>query len=217
MDQKLKINPWWSMWVKPKATIRAIIDTNSRYGFISLCFLYGLVQTIHLTQIASLGDRLPLWGIIALSLIFSIPVGFICFSFATLFIYFIGKILRGQGSYYEVRAAISWPNVTAIFTLISIGVLILTFQEIFFYRNFSEIIPQDWRVVLVVTFIFIEGILGIWKFIIFIMALSEVQKFSGWMAFLNVILTGVVFGVLFFLLSIVFSPDGGNNIGLLTR
>ncbi len=217
MNQKLTINPWWSIWVKPKATIRAIIALNSRYGFISLCFLYGLVQTIHVAQVASLGINIPLWGIILLSLIFSIPVGFVCFSFSTLFIYFIGKLLRGQGSYYEVRAAVSWPSVTAIFSLIFIGVLISTFQEVFFYRNFSEIVPEDWRVFLVIFFILAEAVLGVWKFVMFIMALSEVQKFSGWMAFLNIILPGVILGVLFFLLSIFFSPAGGNNIGLLTR
>lgn len=217
MDQKLRINPWWSMWVKPKATIRAIVDTNNRYGFISLCFLYGLIQTIHGAQVASLGANLPVWGIVLLSLVFAIPIGFICFNLSTLVIYFIGKLLRGQGSYYEVRAAVSWPSVTAIFSLIFIGILILTFQEVFFYRNFSEIIPEDWRVFLVIFFILAEAILGVWKFVMFIMALSEVQKFSGWMSLLNVILPGIIFGVLFFLLSIFLSPAGGNNIGLLTR
>jgi hypothetical protein len=217
MNQKLTINPWWGMWVKPKATIRSIVDTNSRYGFIGLCFLYGLVQTIHGAQVMSLGVKLPLWGILALSLILSIPWGFICFSLSTLLIYFMGKVLRGQGSYHEVRAAVAWPSVTSIFSLISIGILILTFQDLFFYRNFSEMIPQDWRVFLIVPFILIEAVLGIWRFVMLIMTVSEVQKFSGWMAFLNVILPGVIFGVLFFLLSIFFSPAGGDNIGLLTR
>lgn len=215
MNQKLSVNPWWEMWVKPRKTIRAIIDYDNHYGFIGLCFLYGLVQGSHFSQAFSLGAYLPLWGILALIAVLAIPIGAISFSLSSLVLYWTGKLIRGKGSYHDVRAAVSWSSVTVVISAIFLGLMILTFREAFFYRRFAETIFEDWRVVLLVSFLVAEFILAIWMFVIFVLSLAEAQRFSGWMAVINVVLVIIVYFIFFFLLDKLLTLTGGDNIGLL--
>lgn len=215
MNERLKVNPWWEMWVKPKKTIRTIVDYDNRYGFIGLCFLYGLAQGAHFSQAFSLGAFFPLWTILTLIVVLAIPVGAISFSLSSLILYWTGKLIRGKASYHDVRAAVSWSNVTAVFSVIFIGIMVLTFREPFFYRKFAENLFHDWRVVLLITFLVAEFTLAIWKFVIFVMSLAEVQGLSGWMAILNIILVIIVYFIFFFLLDKLLILIGGDNIGLL--
>lgn len=215
MDQRLDVNPWWKMWVKPKRTIRAVVDYNNRYGFIGLCFLYGLAQGSHFAQAFSLSAYLSLWAVIALIVLFAIPIGAIAFSLTSIVLYWTGKLIRGRALYHDIRAAVSWSNVTAIFSVIFIGLMVLSFGEAFFYRQFAETVFQDWRSFLLITFLLVELILSVWKLVIFILALAEVQRFSSWMAILNIILVAIVYFIVFFLIDKLLPLFGGNNIGLL--
>ena len=106
--QKLEVNPWWEMWVRPRSTIRAIIDQDNHHGFIGLCFLYGLAQGAHLSQAFSLGAFFPLWMVLVLIVILAIPIGAISFSLASLVLYWTGKLIRGKALYHDIRAAVSW-------------------------------------------------------------------------------------------------------------
>ena len=145
----------------------------------------------------------------------AIPIGAISFSLSSLLFYWTGKILRGKASYRDIRAAISWSNVTAVFSIIFIGLMILTFGDAFFYRKFAETVFQDWRIALLVSFLIAEFTLALWKFVIFILSFSEVQGFSGWMAILNIILVVIIYLIFFFLLDKLLALVGGDNIGLL--
>lgn len=203
------------MWVRPKKTIREIVNYNNRLGFIGLCFLYGIAQGSHFSQAFSLGAYFSLWIIIAFIVALAIPIGAISFSLTSLLFYWTGKIIRGKSSYHDIRAAVSWSNVTTIVSIVFIGLMVLTFGESFFYRKFAETVFEDWRVALLVSFLLAEFTLALWKFVIFILALGEVQGFSGWMAVLNIVLVVIVYFIFFFLLDKLLALVGGNNIGLL--
>lgn len=211
----LGINPLWSMWVHPRKTIRMVVDKNNRLGFIGLCFLYGLAQGAHFAQAFSLGAYFSLWLVLFIIAIAAIPIGAISFSLGSLVLYWTGKLIRGQGSYHDIRAAVSWSNVTAIFSVILVGLMILSFGEMFFFRQFADSVFQDWRAFLIIGFLIGELVLAVWKLVIFILALSEVQRFSAWMAILNIILVGVVYFMVFFLIDKLLALMGGNNVGLL--
>jgi len=215
VDQMLGINPWWAMWVKPRKTIRSIVDSNNKLAFIGLCFLYGLTQGAHFAQAFSLAAYFPLWLVVVIIALAAIPIGAISFSLGSLLLYWTGKLIRGAGSYHDIRAAVSWSNVTAIFSVILVGLMILSFGEAFFYRQFAETIFQDWRAFLLIAFLVGELLLAIWKLVIFIIALSEVQRFSAWMAIVNIILVGIVYFIIFFLIDKLLALMGGNSIGLL--
>jgi len=215
VDQMLGINPWWAMWVKPRKTIRSIVDSNNKLAFIGLCFLYGLTQGAHFAQAFSLAAYFPLWLVVVIIALAAIPIGAISFSLGSLLLYWTGKLIRGAGSYHDIRAAVSWSNVTAIFSVILVGLMILSFGEAFFYRQFAETIFQDWRAFLLIAFLVGELLLAIWKLVIFIIALSEVQRFSAWMAIVNIILVGIVYFIIFFLIDKLLALMGGNTIGLL--
>ncbi|PCI96138.1 hypothetical protein COB11_00220 [Candidatus Aerophobetes bacterium] len=198
MNQKLEENPWWSMWVKPKETIRNIINYNHSYCFIWLCLLYGFIESVHIAQGLSLGGYLPMWITLLISIALAIPVGAISFSLTSLFVYWTGKLIKATGTYKEIRASVAWSNVTTMFSVILVAILIVTFGNAVFFRNFYEASFSSAKAIVLILILVVEVVLAIWRLVIFIKSLAEVQGCSGWMAFLNVILASVLASILYF-------------------
>lgn len=197
-------SPWTSMWTSPRATMRELMQSNPKRGFVWLSFFYGVTFLLRLCQQYSLATSVGLWWIVLISVVLAIPVGMALISLYSIFLFWLGKIIKGKGDYHGIRAATAWANVTQIPPLAIWILLMLTFgRQLFFYSFYDQMFTGLAAIVVMINFI---GMLvfGIWGLIIFLHALSEVQKFSFWMALLNVVLVaialwlvGVVIGFIF--------------------
>lgn len=197
-------NPFKTMWTKPKFTIRQIVDTNPNYRIFILSTIYGLVSLISSSQSFSIGNILNLPIILLISLILAPFYGYLVFSVAASFIYFSGKILKGEAKYKEVRAAIAWSNLPMIGNLILWLILIFIFQEDLL-KDFpgSYPITQNQRTILFGVLL-TQMIFSIWVIALYINSLAEVQRFSIGKAILNIIISVILFLAIFFVISIVY-------------
>jgi len=57
-------NPWLRMWVKPKTTIRKIIEYNPNFRLFWLSAIYGIVSLLSSSQSFALGHRLHFFVIL---------------------------------------------------------------------------------------------------------------------------------------------------------
>ena len=90
-----------------------------------------------------------------------------------------GNWIGGQGDYEEIRLALVWSNVPAIW----FGALwLIIFYGIHLRSNPIYLTGLSW----------LDYLFGIWAFAIYLNCLGEVQKFSIWKALLNSILAGLV-------------------------
>ena len=207
VNQQFEENPWWSMWVKPRKTTRMLIEKNARYGFLWLCLIFGMTESLRAAQSMSLATHLPLWGNLLVCLVFAIPFGAISFYATALLVFWTGKLIKGKGSYKEILVSASWSNVTTTMSLCLYALTLLFLGNAFFYKQFNDAaFPFPLSITLIVIFA-AEFILSVWRLVLFIKSLAEVQKISGWMALLNVLLAAflasIIYGIVFFSLFLV--------------
>src|SRR3954454_13583425 len=107
-------NPFLTVWTRPRATIRAIVDIDPTYRVIPLAMAAGVVQALDRAAQRNAGDKLPLAGILvmafALGPIFGVAVLYI----GTALLSWSGRMLGGRAESEEVRAALAWGQVPAL-------------------------------------------------------------------------------------------------------
>ncbi len=186
------LNPWLSMWTKPRATIQQIVDTDPERLVLVLAAIAGFSQTLDQNARMSGGDALG-WPIIFLILAIAGPIsGLIGLYIGSVLIRWTGNWMSGNASSQNIRAAMAWSSVPIIWALILwIPGLVLFGQELFTTETpIIDATPS-------LTFIFvgfgvIELTVGIWVFVVFLKCLGQVQGFSAWKALGNVFLAGLV-------------------------
>jgi len=186
MATKFTMNPWFGMWVRPREMIRQIIAENPRFRFGILSFLYGLPSLFHVAQNFSLGLHFPLSVILGGAVVLGIVYGLLSLSIMSALIYWTGKWLKGAASYLEIRAAVSWSNVTNIVPVCLWVLLILLCGQGVFDETFMQGFVTSQNAGILFPFFLLQFVVSIWSFVILFQALGEVQKFSAWMALLNV-------------------------------
>lgn len=176
----LALNPWTSIWTRPRATIRQIVDTDPKYMVIPLAILGGIVQAFDNASTRNLGDELPLGGIIVAALIGGPIGGLISLYLAGWFLRVTGGWLGGKANAEKVRAAIAWGQVPAIATLPLIGVQIALFGIEMFTEFTPELDANDQMLYVLLATGVGEMILGIWAIVAVIKCVAEVHEFSAW-------------------------------------
>lgn len=198
MKEKLGINPWLSIWFHPRKTIRAIIEYNKNYRIILLSAIYGFQYMLQSAQYFSLGQGTSLLLLLLFAIIFAIPAGYIIFNVMSFFYYWIGKLIKGKGSFKEIRAATIWSSVPMVLTCLIWIILMIFHGNSLFVAGYETQLTGG-AAALSMTLGFVQLAIGIWGLVIFLHALGEVQGFSAWMALLNAVLAGIVVFILLFL------------------
>lgn len=198
MKEKLSFNPWLNIWIHPRKTVRAIVESNPNYRLVLLSAIYGFQYLLQSAQYFSLGQGTSLALILLFAVIFAIPAGYITFNVMSLFYYWIGKLIKGKGSFKEIRAATVWSSVPMVVTCL-IWIILMVFHGNNLFVAGYETQLTGGAAALSMSLGFVQLAIGIWGLVIFLHALGEVQGFSSWMALLNAVLAGIVVFILLFL------------------
>lgn len=206
MGKKLTINPWVKMWVDPRETIRAIVNYNPHFRFGVLSVIYGLPAMFHMAQNLSLGTQFPISVILIGALAFAFIFGMIGISVASALLFWTGKWLGGQASFLELRAAVSWANVTNLVPIFLWVILTIIYGSNIFIGQFMQNLIAQQDLATVFPFFFIQMVVAVWSLVILFKAIGEVQGFSAWKALLNALIPFIiVIGVVSLLVGIISS------------
>jgi hypothetical protein len=192
MARGIEGNPWLSIWLRPRETIRSIVDTNPAYNLYLLCALYGFPMAMSFAQNFSLTSLFPLWVTLLAALILCPFLGFVGISISTWLLHFTGKWIGGSGNFQTIRAAVAWSNVPNIVTVVTWLLLVGVFKDKVFCREFSEMSFVGYQAGVIFLIFLVQSIISIWGFILLLHSLGEVQGFSAWRALLNVIIPFVI-------------------------
>ena len=188
MKSKLGLNPWLSIWVKPRQTIRALIKHDVNFRFILISAIYGFQFMLQFSQTFSIGSNFNLIVILLMALILSIPVGYILFNISSAFLFWLGKLIKGKGSFKEVRAANYWSSIPNVITILVWIILMFAHGNSLFIAGYEKGLAGAGMGMNIGASI-VQIVLGIWMIVIFLRSLGEVQGFSAWMALLNAFLS----------------------------
>jgi len=182
------------IWTSPRQVLKFINDNHyDKYVTILLVFA-GISKTFDKASIKNLGDKIPLLGILALSIIVGGLLGWISYYIYAALLSWTGKWLNGKGNTESILRIIAYSMIPAIIALIFLIPQILIYGNEMFKADgditSAGLIPN----ILFYGSLILEFILAICTLVFFIIGISEVQKFSIGKSILNLFLPAIVIG-----------------------
>jgi hypothetical protein len=185
-------NPWLTIWTRPRATIRGIVDHDPTYRVVPLAMATGVLWAVNQMGRQNAGDATPLAGILGFAAIVGPLAGIIQIYIAGWWFSNMGRIFGGHAQSKEVRTAVAWASVPSFATIPFLAVAIALFGN----RVFTKFVPGSSSPLLATTLlgvISIQIIFGTWSGVVFLKGLGEVHGFSAWRALACTIVPGLLF------------------------
>jgi hypothetical protein len=186
------ISPFFSIWIEPRATIRRIVDSDPTRNVLALAAIGPAINSLISQWSAVINGTAhpsvlwPLWVAFSVAIQAALGILFL-YIFAAVFRW-SGSLLGGTATGVEVRAALAWSQVPAI--VAEIILLFALFAGVPMPKmlpgRLPLIDPAFYKVMVV------EGVLGIWGFIISLKCVGEVHRFSAWRAFLAILIPPII-------------------------
>jgi len=193
------INPWNGIWLQPRRTIRTVVEMRPTWGMVPIASAYGIGEILDNASEASLGDRLPLFGVLLTAIALGPLVGLIGLHIYAFIIRFASVWLGGVADFDQVRAAIVWGQVPSIAGSLTSTVFLLLVFGAGLFRSDAEF--SDTRLVATIIAGVVVVASSIWGLITMCHTLGEVSHFSAWRGLGALLLGGLV--ILVPILSIV--------------
>lgn len=185
------LHPWLSIWVKPRATMRKILDTNPLSAIIWFAIIWGVISGF--SMINHMWNRYtehPEFRSVLYAASFLIGGAI----FGIIFLYFAGWLYKltgswigGKGTFTQVKCAVGWAYYPFIISTI-FGLLVLLF------------IGFPW---LVTVLGFLQLATLVWGFVIFLNLLAEAHNFSVWRALGAVLIAYVLVFIVLMILGLL--------------
>jgi hypothetical protein len=186
------LNPWVSIWTRPRATIQQIVDVNPQRYIWALAAVSGVADALNQASERSAGDELGL-PLILLIVVAAGSIGGIVslYLFGALFRW-TGGWMGGKASAENLRAAIAWSSVPVICSLVLWIPSFAIFGQELFTTETPNIDVNPSLLFVLFGYGAIEMIIGVWAFVVLLKCIGQVQGFSAWKALGNTLLVGLI-------------------------
>lgn len=200
-----RFNPWSQIWLHPRLTIQQLVDINPTYRVIPLAMIGGVAEALDRASWRSSGDDLSLGFILGIAIVFGAIGGIVQLYILGALIHWTGRRMGGSAYGEDIRAAMAWSNIPNMWGLLLWIPQILILGEELFTTHTPMLNADPFLAIPLLSFGFLQLVLGIWALVIFLHALGQVQGFSAWKALGNVALSILVIVVPLALLGGLFS------------
>jgi hypothetical protein len=192
-------NPWATIWTRPRATIRRIVETDVRYQVTFLAVLSGaLIWLERRWSNPSTAPAFPM--LVVLAVVVGAIAGIVELYVNGALLKWAGAALGGVGSYAEVRAALAWSRVPLI-VAVSIGVLAILLGTDGPMLG-GESSGSGASLAL------LHGFLVMWGFVVMLKCIGEVHHFSAWRALGSILLIILAIAVVVIAMLAIFGGIG---------
>ncbi|MDP4008872.1 MAG: Yip1 family protein [bacterium] len=199
-----QLNPWISIWRKPRETMRAILQrTYSPILPIILVSLAGFGTTIARASMKNAGDVLSLPVIFLIAIPGGIVAGLLQLYVGSSVLKWTGILLGGKASLKQIRLAVAWASIPFIWVLLLLLPKLLLFGDELFASTMILVESSTTLSLLLTGFTIIEIVVAIWGIIVFWKCLGEVQGFSAWKALGNSALAFALISFFVFILAVL--------------
>jgi hypothetical protein len=176
------------MWVRPRSTVREIIQHSPSYGIHLITTILALENCFFYANLWSLRLNLELYTIIAIAAVASPILGYLWLFIMSRIFYLTGHLLRGVAPLEHLKVAAAWSKIPAIGILLSwIGIILIAPDEAFLEYGSGN--PD------VLIFEFLNIAFAIWSVMLTIRSIQEVEQFTFLRATANVLLAYSLFSL----------------------
>lgn len=188
--------PWLAILVRPRRTIRAILDTNPKLHVHKLAILAGFDLGLSAASETFRVDR-SLLTILALSLTAGAFKGIVALYIFGWALVLTGSWFGGRGTSVELRTAVAWSAgvLGASMLVLWLPMLVIFGRKLFMTGSGESSDPVFAAAQSV--FATIAILVGVWQFIIALVSVSEAHQFSKWRALGSIVVGAVLVGVLY--------------------
>lgn len=126
IPQEPRINPWISIWIKPRRTSHYILEQDSETLMYLLAAIGGIVSVFDRMSDRELGDDLSLVVILAIAFIGGPVAGVIGMYISAAVLSWTGAWFKGQAHKDDIAQVYAWSNVPMVFLLVCwLGILLM--------------------------------------------------------------------------------------------
>lgn len=192
-------NPFLSIWSRPTKTLSFVLQNQPR-KYINLLFVLGGIVKALDRALEKAGADSSFMELIFLPVILGAAFGWISYYLMAYFISIAGDWLKGKADTADYRTVLAWALLPSL-----LGALIFIPRWIIFYETAGPNAGEGQILNYIDAFLqFIQIILGIWTFVIFVKGVKVIQNFSTLRALLNILLPViVVLGIIAFFAFII--------------
>jgi hypothetical protein len=187
--------PWVSIWSRPRATLRQVLDGDPGRSVFRLAALGGVAGALKLASTSDFGDSHAASLVLAVCLGAGAAGGIISLFVLTSLVGATGRWLGGRGRTSAVMAALAWSYVPAIWGLalwLPMGALLG--EETF--RAHPALLEGNPPAALLCGLLRIaQTLIGVWGFFVTLKCLAEAHGFSAWRAFGAFVMAGLIVAV----------------------
>lgn len=202
----LSPNPFKTIWLAPRQTVRRIVDFNPALYVVALIAIVGINKSLDRASGKYMGDKLPFPAILAAALLIGPLGGFFSMWVYSHLIRLSGRLLGGIASREQIKAAMAWATVpTLVVTVLWIPKLLLFGDELF-RRETPRMDESTWAIGALIGFAGVELVLGVWTVVLMCNTVAEVQGYrSAWRGLGNMTLAGACIVVPIALIAVAIS------------
>ncbi len=201
------LSPWFSIWTRPRATLRQILDSSPRRHVKTLAMVGGVASGLAAarTEIAS---ELPPMAVLGGAVLGGALGGLIGVYLMGALIRITGRWIGGRGDWTGVRAAVAWSQVPAIWAiLLWLPRMALLGGEVF-HPDPAAVQDHPASAVALMLIELTQAVAAIWQFVVSLKCLGEAHSFSAWRSLLALVLAVIVVVVPIVILALLLGVTG---------
>jgi Yip1 domain len=195
-----RASPFLTIWTRPRATIRSIIEQDPTFRVLPIAMVGGIVQALQIESLLSAGSQFSILVILLIAVVVGPPLGLILLYAGAWLVELSCRLFGGKANSRDVRAALAWSLVPVLAT-IPLGLVRIAIlgRDMFILSGFDPFAHP----ILVYGTGIPELVLSVWCLVVTVKTLGEVQRFTDLRAFNSMLLLLVPPVVLIVILAIV--------------
>ena len=194
-----KLNPWLTIWYKPRATFRSAINNKSMKLAFILAMLMGMIELFDRAIEKNMGHHMSTVAVLVMIIVLGAIVGIVLWFIWSAISYYVGKLLKGKGTIQEMNIAIGISFIPLAVSGIFYILDIIFLREALFIDTYLT----PFQIVWLLISAFFVFILAVWSVFLMVKAIAEVHQFSAWKGLLTLIIPVIVVFILLAILLVL--------------
>ena len=195
---------FYKLLTSPRDAFKFITDYKYDKHVTLLLCLAGIVRAFDRAASKNLGDSFSLLGLIAFCVIIGGLFGWITYYIYASLISWTGKWLEGTANTQSILRTLAYAMFPSVFILILLIPQIAIYEIGMFQSDYDISNSGLINNIVYYGLLLCSVALGIWSFVLSIIGISEVQKFSIWKALLNLLLPALFFVAIILVFALLF-------------
>lgn len=214
LTESISGHPLLTIWLKPRQTIRSIVDNRPSYLVLILAVIFGINSVIDFAMDRSLGDLFPMLYLLVIFVIAGPLTGLAVVYLGGLILSWIGRLLGGAATPQETRAAVAWSSLPQCIGLGLNGIYMMVFGlEAFTFETprtdamfASNPNLLSFMGAFLLVLVVLMAVATIWSLVLLVICLAEVHHYSIKRSVVTVFIPGFVLFLLLGACTLALTP-----------